>query len=177
MKEANDLFVSLLDVIYTQDTGNLVATADVVVDGKIIASELPITYLLFLEKQLTDILSVINKLPIMDEADEWTYDENRGCYVTEPTVSNRTKKVPRILVKAEATDKHPAQVEVYHEDVKIGEWSATKLSSAIPADKKKAMVARVVALQDAVKVAREKANSTEIEQKKVGENILKYING
>jgi hypothetical protein len=35
-------------------------------------------------------------------------------------------------VKAEATEKHPAQVEVYHEDVVVGQWKTVKFSGALP---------------------------------------------
>lgn len=42
-------------------------------------------------------------------------------------------QVPRNHVKAEATDKHPAQVEVYHEDVPVGYWTTVKFSGALPA--------------------------------------------
>ena len=45
----------------------------------------------------------------------------------------RTKKVPRNHVKAEATEKHPAQVEVYYEDVAVGYWTTVKFSGALPA--------------------------------------------
>lgn len=39
------------------------------------------------------------------------------------------------------------------------------------------MLERVENLQDAVKQAREQANSTEVEQEKVGEALLKYVFG
>ena len=35
-------------------------------------------------------------------------------------------------MKYEATEKHPAQVETYTEDIKVGEWTMVKFSGAIP---------------------------------------------
>ncbi len=39
----------------------------------------------------------------------------------------------RVQVKAEATDKHPAQAELYCEDMPIGYWTTVKFSGALPA--------------------------------------------
>lgn len=67
----------------------------------------------------------------------------------------RTKKVPRNHVKAEATDKHPAQVDVYYEDVPVGYWTTVKFSGALPARRVNELLDRVEKLQQAVKFARE----------------------
>jgi hypothetical protein len=87
----------------------------------------------------------------------------------------RTKKTPRNHVKAEATDKHPAQVEVYYEDVTVGYWRTVKFSGALPAQRVNEMLARVERLQDAVKFAREEANNMEVTDQKVGERLLQFI--
>lgn len=165
----------MFDVIYTQDVANCIAVADVVVDDKVLATGVPVTYLLFLEKQLTDLHTFVTNLPVLDPAHEWVFDSNRGVYATKPTSTNKTKKVYRNHVKAEATDKHPAQVEVYVEDIKVGEWSTVKFSGAMSATDKKEMLERVVKLQNAVKVAREVANGIEIENKTVANALLNYI--
>ena len=172
VKEA---LTNMFDVIYTQDVANGQAAANVVVDDKVLATKVPITYLLFLEKQLTDIHTFVNSLPVLDPAYEWTFDENRGAYATKPMSTNKTKKVFRNHVKSEATKEHPAQVEVYSEDVKIGEWATVKFSGAMPAMDKKKMLERVNKLSNAVKMAREEANSIEIVNKAIAEALLEYI--
>ena len=136
INEAKNALVELFDVTLTQDVANTQAKSDVVVDGNTILSNVPVTYLLFLEKQITDIGTFVSKLPTLDPAEQWVFDPNTDSYRTDPTVTNRTKKVLRNHVKAEATDKHPAQVEVYSEDVKVGEWSTIKFSGAIPSKEK-----------------------------------------
>jgi enamine deaminase RidA (YjgF/YER057c/UK114 family) len=174
---AQNTLTSLIDIVATQDRGNTEARADVVVDDNVLVKDVPVTHLLFLEKQLVDIHTLISALPTLDPAERWVYDENRGCHVTEPTRTNRTKKVMRNHVKAPATDKHPAQVEVYTEDVKVGEWSTVKMSGALPADEKRDMLMRVRKLQDAVKVAREEANTHVVTQVNLASNLLTYIIG
>ncbi len=59
-------------------------------------------------------------------------------------------------MKAEATDKHPAQVGVYYEDVAVGFWRTVKFSGALPAKRVGELLERVEKLQQAVKFARER---------------------
>ena len=176
--EANNEFrealSALFDVAATQDWGNCDAKADVEVNGKTVINDAPVTYLLFLEKQLKDIHTYVNNLPVLDPGENWGYDDAKGCY-TCSSDTTRTKKVPRNHVMAEATDKHPAQVNLYHEDVVVGYWTTTKMSGAMKKGDKDTMIRRVRELQDAVKVAREKANSVDVEIKKVSNDIFEYI--
>lgn len=149
------------DTVAAQDAGNCIAKADVVVDGKVILKQVPVTTLLFLAKRLVDINTVIEKLPTLDPAEDWAFDETAEAYKSKPSESYRNKKVRKNHVKAEATKEHPAQVDTYDEDTPIGIWTTVKFSGAIPAKDKTAMLSRVQKLVDAVKVAREEANKAE----------------
>jgi len=77
-----------------------------------------------------------------------------GVYATVPTQTVRTKKIPKNWVKAEATDKHPAQVEIFHEDVIVGTWTTIKFSGAVPSMRVNELLTRVDRLVEAVKFAR-----------------------
>lgn len=167
----------LFDVTATKDYGNAVARADVVVDGTTVVSEVPVPYLLFLEKQLTNVSTFVRKLPILDPSENWTVDDTTDSFRTDTTRTVRTKKVPRNHVKAPATDKHPAQVELYYEDVSVGTWSTVKFSGALPASKVRELSERVEKLQTAVKYAREQANATEVDDKRVGNAVFGYLFG
>jgi hypothetical protein len=139
----------------------------VVVDGKTLLAQVPVTYLLFLEKELVDMHTFVRKLPVLDASDSWTFDPSADTYATEPMQTVRTKKIPRNHVKAEATEHHPAQVEVYYEDVAVGYWRTVKFSGALPARRVNELLERVERLQQAVKFAREEANNLEVEEQKV----------
>jgi hypothetical protein len=177
IRQTVDVLTKLFDVTATKDWANCKAKADVVVDGQTLLKDVPATYLLFLEKQLTDLHTFVKKLPVLDASETWTFDASADCWATEPVQTLRTKKVPRNHVKAEATDKHPAQVEVYYEDVTVGFWRTIKYSGALPAQRANELLARVEKLQQAVKFAREEANSLEVEDIKVGDTIFKYLFG
>jgi len=171
---ARDL-AEMFDVVATQDTANCQARADVVVEGRALLHKIPVTHLLFLEKQLVDLRTFVDSLPVLDTAEEWEYKPETDCYVSRPSRSNRTKKVPRNHIKYEATKEHPAQVEMYMEDVWVGTWTTTKFSGAVPQATKNAMLERVRKLLDAVKAAREEANSLEVQPQKLGATLLSYI--
>ncbi|GAA4494319.1 hypothetical protein GCM10023191_033310 [Actinoallomurus oryzae] len=175
IRRTAEVMTRLFDVTATKDWANCTAKADITVDGRTLLRDVPVSYLLFLEKQLTDLHTFVKKLPVLDAAESWSFDESADCWKTEPVRTNRTKKVPRNHVKAEATDKHPAQVEVYYEDVTVGHWTTTKFSGALPARRINELVDRVERLQRAVKFAREEANGAEVTDQRTGDVIFGYL--
>ncbi|MET7445791.1 hypothetical protein ACH4NC_09170 [Streptomyces sp. NPDC017201] len=177
LRETSASLTRLFDVTATKDWANCSARADVVVDGRTIVTEVPVSYLLFLEKQLTDLHTFVKKLPVLDASESWSLDPSTDLWKTDPVRTIRTKKVPRNHVKAEATDKHPAQVDVYYEDVPIGYWTTVKFSGALPARRVNELLERVEKLQHAVKFAREEANGAEVTDRRVGDAVFGYLFG
>ncbi len=167
--------IRMFDVTLTQDVGNTKARADIVIDGSTLAADVPVSFLLFLEKQLVDLRTFITKLPILDAAESWTFDPTTGAYKTESTRTVKSKKIPKNHVKAPATDKHPAQVEIYFEDVLVGYWTTTKFSGALPQIQVTRMLDRVTQLSEAVKQARERANATVVPDQQMGRRLLAFV--
>ena len=177
IKEVTEELTRLFDVTATKEWANCQAKADVLVEGTVLLKDVPATYLLFLEKQLVDLHTFIKKLPTLDASESWEFDASANCYATEPVQTVKTRKIPRNHVKAEATEHHPAQVEVYYEDVAIGYWRTVKFSGALPAKRIHELTERVERLQQAVKFAREEANSLEITDQKLGAKVFQYLFG
>lgn len=177
LDDVSKTLTRLFDVTATKDFGNVKAKADVVVDGVVLVEDAPVPYLLFLEKQLVDLVTFVRKLPTLDPSENWTVDTASDSFKADITKTVRTKKVPRNHVKAPATDKHPAQVELYYEDVSVGYWSTVKFSGALPAARVRELAERVDKLQAAVKFAREEANATEIDDQHIGEGVFGYLFG
>lgn len=166
----------LFDITATKDFANTTAKADVVLDnGTVIVKDAPVSFLLFLEKQLNDVRTLIDKMPTLDPAVQWTKDPNSYTFISEPIKTHRTKKVQKPLILAPATDKHPAQTQLITEDVVVGYWTAVKRSGALPIPRKAELLARVEKLAKAVKFAREKANGAEAPEQNVGAAIFSYI--
>lgn len=175
IRETTEILTKLFDITATKDWTNCHARADVVVDGQTLLTQVPVSYLLFLEKQLTDLQAFLKKLPTLDPSETWNFDPNSDCWATEPIQTLKTFKMPRNHVKAEATEHHPAQVEVYYEDVTIGYWRTVKFSGALPQARIHELMNRLEKLQQAVKFAREEANNTDAEEQRVGAKIFQYL--
>ena len=168
-------WTDLMDITATKEIANCAAKADVTVDGTVIVKDAPVTFLLFLEKQLTDLHTFVSKLPVLSQEQEWHYDSAVDCYATVPVKTVRSKKVPRVLVAYEATKEHPAQVQVWQEDVKAGEWTKIEYSGALPQQRINQLLERVEALKKAVQFAREAANNIEVTQARVGKALFDHV--
>ncbi|MBN2443783.1 MAG: hypothetical protein JXJ04_20645 [Spirochaetales bacterium] len=175
IQEVKSSLKEMFNVVATQDVANCIAKAAIEVDGKVIASDVPVTHLLFLEKQLEDINTFVNLLPTLDPTEKWTYNEQTNCFVSEEKKTIRTKKTPEVIVKYDATDKHPAQTELIYIDKPAGYWHTIKFSGATTKKKKDELLEKIRKLQKAVKYAREEANNTEVEKSNIGDLILDYI--
>ncbi len=173
--KAREAVTELLDVTATKDSGNTQATGSVVVGGSVLLSDVPVTTLLFLEKRLTDIRTFVTAIPVLDSAESWDFEPSQGYFVTKPSKSGSNKKVAEVVTLAPATEKHPAQAQIVNKDVLAGYWTQRKLSAALPAPEQAKFLARVDALIRAVKLAREEANASTVDDKHVGAKVFAYI--
>lgn len=166
----------LMDLTARKDFTNCEAKAPVIVDDVTLLPPTPVSYLLFLEKQLTDLRTLIGTIPILDDAESWTMDNEAGLHKTDVVLTHRTKKVQKPLVLYNATPEHPAQTQIITEDIIAGFWSQVKQSGALPKPKQTELLVRVEKLLHAVKHARELANMTEeVTSPKVGESLFNYL--
>lgn len=175
IERVSKALTELFDITATKDWANCLTKADVIVDGEVLLSDVPATYLLFLEKQLSDMHTFFTKMTELDPGADWSLDASSGLHKTEASQTQRTRKEQRPIVLYDATEHHPAQTQLITEDVIVGQWTTVKMSGAIPPPKKKAILARVEKLSNAVKFAREQANSAEAEQKKLGKDVFDFL--
>lgn len=166
----------LLDVTARKDWTNCIAKANVVIDGQELFVGAPVSFLLFIEKQVTDLRTFIGNLPILDGADDWHKDANTGLYKAEPVQTHRTKKVSKPIVMYPATPEHPAQTQLLTEDIIAGYWRQEKQSGAIPKVLREKLLERADKLLRAVKEARESANvAVEVETPNVSAAIFGFL--
>jgi len=176
VNDAVEIWSEFFDITYAKDLANCTAKADVVVGESTVMSQVPVTYLLFLEKKLEDVVKFITELPTLDPSEEWTWDSASMAYSTKPVETHRSRKVTKPVVLYEATKEHPAQVKEVSEDVIVGFWSKIRYSAAFSAEAKSSHLSKATTLLRAVKVAREAANSsTNAERAKVGEAVFNFI--
>lgn len=173
-----------IDSGYQIDMGNTQVKADLIItdkDGKeqVLATGVPATFLLQLEKHLVNVRDMAATIPTLDPAQGFELDKaaGKGIYRAREVKKTRTKKDKKVLTLYPATDKHPAQVQAFDEDVVTGnileqEWSALTTPSI-----KSEILARCDMMIQAVKKARSRANSTDLDVSahKIGEKLLKYV--
>lgn len=140
------------------------------------------TMLLWLEQQLSYMLTELKAIPTLDHTVNWSSDRDTGhdAFVTDPVTTYRQMKVRKSHVLWEPPDasyKQPAQVEAYTVDEAIGSWSTIRLSRALPPRRKQELLDRLQKVHDAVKSARLKANETEVVNVKVGTAVWDYVLG
>jgi hypothetical protein len=175
MERVGKSLTELFDITAAKDFANCTARADVIVDGRTLLTAVPATYLLFLEKQLGDLSTFVAKMAELDPGSDWSVDPGTGLFKTEPTATQRTRKVQRAIVLYDATEHHPAQTQLITEDVVAGSWTTIKYSGALPAPRKKVLLARIEKLSNAVKFAREQANAAEAAEQKLGKEVFDFL--
>ncbi len=170
-----DAYSRWLDVTVQKEVTNGHTTADVMVDNVVVLKALPAPALLNLEAKLAALRAVYAATPTNDPSERWDYDAQQNVYVSQPRDAYRTKKVPRVIVKYPATVEHPAQTEMYVEDVREGVWTTTKRSGMLTPVEKRTLLERVDSLLRAVKTARQRANDTDIVPVTVAKAIFAYL--
>lgn len=165
----------LFNIEASKDWANCDAKADVTVDGHVLLEDAPATFLLFLEKQLSDLSTFVQKMPTLDSAESWLLDPNSDTYKTAITSTHKSKKVQKPIVLYDATPNHPAQTQLITEDVVVGYWDTTKQSGALPIPRKTELLRRIDTMSKAVKQARTAANNTSCEKRSVASAIFGYL--
>lgn len=71
LRAAQEQLIELFDTIATQEVANCEAKADIVVNGQVLATQVPVSLMLFLEKQVDNIKALITKLPVLSTDTNW----------------------------------------------------------------------------------------------------------
>lgn len=172
------IWAKTLDAQFQVNSSNTKAVADVVLDnGDVLFKAVPATALLELEKRATEFRTFVASIPTLDPAKGFTLDTDQGAgiYKARPDNRVRTKKDIKVIVKYEATDKHPAQTEMVTVDVPTGNITTLEWSGLITPSEKADMMSRAEELTRAFKTARARANNVDASTDKVGDRLLNYV--
>lgn len=173
--------IRYLDAVLQKERTNQDAKADLVIDGVMVAKDVPATFLLGLETKLKHIRAeVYETIPTLQPGIAWDEDELQGSNVYKrryPDEKFRTKKVRKNHIVAEATKEHPAQVEVYTEDEKVARVITDTWCGMISPAQKSNLLGRIDRLIRTVKKARQQANTTEVVITTIGKELFDFING
>lgn len=176
----NGHLVKLLDLEYQVDKANLVATADLVLSGFVVAQQVPVATLLTLEAKLKEYRSVLDMVPTHQPGVEWEVDADQSSggeilrsrgLVTEYL----TKKIAVHDVVVPATEHHPAQVASHHDDVRVAKVDTLRYTATISPAEKSDLLGRCDTIIQAAKRARQRANSVNLPRGRIAQPLLDYI--
>jgi hypothetical protein len=170
--------VKYFDALLQKEATNQTATADLTIDGVVIAADLPATFLLGLESRLKGVRTYYQEIPTHDPATTWVADEAMGPGIFRADlddVRDKAEKKTEYITVAPATEAHAAQVAKEMNTLVVGKFTTKKWSGMISPAEKSDVLARVDALIRAVKRARQRANQAEVVKTTVGNKLFEFI--
>lgn len=173
-----DFWAKAEDVTFAKNKTNQIANADLLFRGQVLVSSVPVDELLGLETRLQTLRNVMDRIPTLDASKEWSLSNNgrQGQYVSvSEEVTSKTEKTMTAVVLYEATDKHPAQIERVTADKVVGTFKRRLISGAATSKQKADVIAILDELLVETKQARQRANTVEVINEKIGSKIADLI--
>jgi hypothetical protein len=177
LERATGALSELFDITFTVDRANAAAVANIVVDGDVLAENVPAVTLIAIEKRLTDLHTMIESAPTLDPAELWDLDSATGTYRSRsPQEVLKTKKVVKYVTVFAGDERHAPDIRERAEDVPVGKWTSVNFSGCLSAPEKLRLLGRVDQLRAAVREARERANAIESDPVYgVGDTLMNYV--
>jgi len=170
-------FTEAVDLNLTKENTNAEAVGTIEVDGNVWKENIPVNAILTAETHVKRLRDLILSVPTLEPKEKWikTKDNKPALYISDKKSRIKTKKVETFQTVAEATDKHPAQVEKVFNDVIAGRWETILLSGKIRPSTKSQMLKKVDNLSGVFQNAREAANNATVKDLKMGKMICDYV--
>jgi hypothetical protein len=170
----------VFDLEYQLSRADQHAKSDLVLDGVTIAKDVPVLWFLGMEARLQQLRTMYEAIPTHAPGIRWVADTEqdskgrvyRAAVDTEGFV---TRKEMRVKVLTPATDKHPAQVDKWMEDLAIAKVVTTAWTGTISPAEKSDILGRVDALLQACKAARQRGNTVEAPKDKIGADLVAFL--
>jgi hypothetical protein len=131
-----------------------------------------------MESRLRALRTVFDAIPTLDPTIEWETDPEAGEGIyksTTPETSYKQEKTMQYKVMVAPTEYHPAQIREWADNRNVGTFVLKRNSSCISPAQKSQYLERLDVLLRAVKKARMRANSTEIDRRNIGDKLFKFI--
>ena len=167
------------DVTLQKDSANQKAVAEIVLNGESMSIPLPATFLLGMETKLNNLRKLYEAIPTLAPGITWDVDEQEraGTFkARNDIVSFKTEKDMEFKEASRATKEHPAQIAKLERTRNTGTYTLTKWSGMLTPLDKAQRLDRLDQLLNAIKQARQRANAVTVEDAKVGENLINFIN-
>lgn len=179
LKYSLNALVKYWDIVAQKDASNMEANSDVIIDDKVIISDVPSTTLLGMEKKLNELRNLFNAIPTLPPGINWVIDESqekKGVYRNANDLETlKTVKDIEFRSIAKATPNHAEQIAQVNTTKNIGKFITTKWSSMLTPYEKARRISNLDKLVGAVKKARQRANNVETKKIKIGKELIDFI--
>lgn len=172
------IVVDYIDVMFQKDEANQRATADLIVNGKVLATSVPATTLLGLENKLKGLRPVFEAIPTLQPGPKWEKAEDLGPGIyhdANPEIRTKTAKSFDFKVLVPATEHHPAQIEKWTVDTPIGVYTKNRWCSMMSTLDKSNLLARYDDMMEAIKQARCRANDVDVSTARIGKQVIEWL--
>ncbi len=174
------------DGVLTKELANQEAKADLAMDGKVLIKDAPATFLLGLETKLKSLREMYGRIPTLPMGKEYVADLSihpNAWRAKDPEIRYKSRKTfqHKVLVPAqfpkegEGGTSLPAQIERWEENENVGQSTKNLWFGSVPSAEKAAILARLDALIQACKRARQRANDIEIKRQNVCRALFQFI--
>jgi len=165
------------DLLFSKNVSNQFAKADIIVNGIVLVTDVPVDELMGLEHRLEGLRQMLAQMPTLDASKTWSKAEDLGPNIwrSEPEVTIKTDKTVDAVVLYPATDKFPAQVKEFSKDITIGSFKLIRTSGAVTSVAKSDILSNVDNLIMEVKKARTRANDIEAKSRQIGKTLMDFI--
>lgn len=170
-------FAKAEDIRLQKALTNQVAKADILFRGQTFATGVPVDELLGLERRLVELRNLIVNVPTLDSNRKWVAKENEAheWATADAEITTKTEKSTKWIEVSPATEKHPAQIREVEETRTVGNFTRTLFSGSAPVQAKANALADIDELIIEVTNARMRANSVEVVDGKIGNDIANLI--
>ncbi|MCS6905577.1 MAG: hypothetical protein RML72_07495 [Bacteroidia bacterium] len=128
-----------------------------------------------LETILHRLKEVYTVLPTLDATQSWEKIEDAHQWHCVAEKKFRTQKVPKVVVKYEATPEHPAQTEIIYIEEIVGEYITHVYSGKIKQSQKNQILERLSLVLEAVKKAKAKIGAIAAQKKEIGQQLFDFL--
>lgn len=178
----NKHLIRYWDLLLQKETANQNARSDVVVNEEVLIKDAPVGFLLGMEHRLRRFREVLVAIPTLTPNIKWVKDleqnaDGRIYRLGKPVERVRTAKTVQHRVLYEATEHHPAQVDRWDDQIRVGVYQEMEWSGALSPGQKSKVLGRLDKLIRAVKTARMRANTQQVGNVQVASKMLDFIMG
>lgn len=171
------IFGAWVDLLFQKEQTNQQAKADVIVDGAVIFTDAPATFLLGMETKLNKLRDVFLAIPTLATGIDWQPAPDLGVHVYKgpQETDMKSQKTQEQKLLKQSSDKHPDTLVTVDTNRNIGKYTNQKFSGMMSVVHKAALIARLDKMMMAVKDARQRANNTEASTSRCAEDMFQYL--